>query len=144
MAHHWILLCYTFPRDPSAPRVALWRKLKKVGAVLLHDAVWVLPATPTLHEQTRWLAADIPDAGGSVHVWQAQADSLEQETALIAQFVEQAEVGYQEILHRLDGPNTSRAELARRYRQIHAIDYFHAPSGDLVRTRLEGGTPCSG
>jgi hypothetical protein len=144
MAQDWILLFYTLPRDPSAPRVALWRKLKKVGAVLLHDAVWVLPATPALHEHVRWLAAEIPEVGGSVHVWQAQADSPEQEATLIAQFVEQAEVGYQEILHVLDHPRASRAELARRYRQIHAIDYFHAPSGEPVRARLEGGEPCNG
>jgi hypothetical protein len=141
MSNRWILLCYTLPRDPSAPRVALWRKLKKVGAVLLHDAIWVLPATPALHEHVRWLASEIPEVGGSVHVWQAQADSPEQEATLITQYVEQAEVGYQELLRLLDNPRTSRAELARRYRQIHAIDYFHAPSGDQVRTRLEGGEP---
>jgi hypothetical protein len=139
MIHSWILLSYTLPRDPSALRVALWRKLKKLGAVLLHDAVWVLPVTPVLTEQVRWLAAEIPDVGGSVHVWQAQMDLPGQEAALIAQFVEQAEVGYQEILHLLDDPRTSRSELARRYRQTHAIDYFHAPSGDRVRERLEGG-----
>jgi hypothetical protein len=135
----WILLCYTLPRDPSAPRVALWRKLKKLGALLLHDAIWVLPATKALHEQVRWLAAEIPEVGGQVHVWQAEVDSAEQEAAIIAQFMERAEAEYQLILHQLDAPFPSHAELARRYRQIHAIDYFHAPSADQVRTRLEGG-----
>jgi len=144
MAQSWILLFYTLPRDPSAPRVALWRKLKKLGAILLHDAVWVLPDTPALHEQMRWLAADIPDVGGSVHVWKAQADTSEQEAALIAQFVGQAEVEYQEMLQVLEHTTYSRAELARRYRQIHTIDYFHAPSGVQVRRQLEGDESCSG
>lgn len=136
-AQRWLLLTYTLPHTPSAPRVALWRKLKKLGALLLHDALWVLPATAALQEQVRWLAAEIAEAGGSMHVWQANADLPAQETAVIAHFVEQAEAGYQEVLHLLADPLGSRAELARRYRQVQAIDYFHAPSGERVRARLE-------
>jgi hypothetical protein len=59
----WVLLMYTVPREPSAPRVALWRKLKKLGAVLAHDAVWVLPETPATREQVRWLAQEIREGG---------------------------------------------------------------------------------
>lgn len=47
-AQAWVLLIYTMPREPTAPRVAVWRKLKKLGALRLHDAAWVLPATPAL------------------------------------------------------------------------------------------------
>ncbi len=137
MAQRWILLSYTLPREPSAPRVALWRKLKKLGAILLHDALWVLPATAVLQEQVRWLAAEITEAGGSAHVWHAQVDLPEQESSLIAHFVEQAESGYQEVLHQLEEPLDSRAELARRYQRIHTIDYFHAPSSARARARLE-------
>ena len=42
----WVLLHYKIPREPTAPRVYVWRKLKRLGAILLQDAVWVLPATP--------------------------------------------------------------------------------------------------
>ena len=98
-AQQWLLLSYTLPREPSAPRVALWRKLKKLGAILLHDALWVLPATPALQEQVRWLAAEIAEAGGSAEVWHGQLDLLTQDGALVEQFVAQAEAGYQELLH---------------------------------------------
>ena len=47
----WLLLAYKVPRDPSAARVYVWRKLKKLGAVALQDAVWVLPSTPQTLEQ---------------------------------------------------------------------------------------------
>ena len=141
MAQQWILLSYTLPREPSAPRVALWRKLKKLGAVLVHEALWVLPVTLKVHEHVRWLATEILEAGGTAYVWYAQA---EQESSLIAQFVAQAEAKYQEVLQQLDDPLISRLELARRYQQIRAIDYFHAPSGEQVRARLEGGTACDG
>jgi hypothetical protein len=147
-AQQWLLLSYTLPREPSAPRVALWRKLKKLGAVMLHDALWVLPATPALQEQVRWLATEVAEGEGSAEIWHGHLDLLSQDAVLVDQFVAQAEDGYQELLRLLANPLTSRAELARRFRQIQAIDYFHAPSGERVRTQLqkqtEGGEVCSG
>jgi hypothetical protein len=139
----WVLLTYTLPREPSAPRVALWRKLKKLGAVLAHDAVWTLPATPATREQVRWLAQEVREADGEAQVWMARGELPEQDAQLVSLFIERAEHGYQEILRALDDlddlddPARSRVELARLFRQVRAIDYFHAPSSDLVRARLE-------
>ncbi len=132
-----MLLIYTLPREPSAPRVALWRKLKKLGALLTHDAVWTLPSTAATREQVRWLTQEIRDAGGDAHVWVAREELPGQNEQLVAAFIERAEYGYTDILHALDDDSLSRAELARAFRQVRAIDYFHAPSGDLVRARLE-------
>lgn len=134
----WVLLTYTLPREPSAPRVAVWRKLKKLGAMLAHDAVWTLPATPTTREQVRWLAQEIREGGGEARVWVARGELPEQDAELVTLFVERAEHGYREILRALDDATRVHAELTRSYRQVRAIDYFHAPSGDLVRARLEG------
>ena len=141
----WALLVFTLPREPSAPRVAVWRKLKKLGAVLLHDAVWVLPAQPALLEHFRWLAAEIRESSGEALVWVAEQGLPGQDDTLIEQFQTQAEMEYQTILAALDAPrieakdnaHAERAALARRYQQTHARDYFHAPTGDLVRARLE-------
>jgi hypothetical protein len=137
-AQAWVLLTYTLPREPSAPRVALWRKLKKLGAVLAHDAVWTLPATVATREQVRWLAQEIREADGEAQVWVARGELPEQDAQLVAQFVERAERGYQEIVRALNDPSRSPVELARLFRQVRAIDYFHAPSGELARARLEG------
>jgi hypothetical protein len=131
-----VLLVYTMPREPTAPRVAVWRKLKKLGALRLHDAAWALPATEALLEQVRWLAEEIREGEGAAFVWQAQADASSQDAQMIAHFVEQAERGYLALLDALQQPSANHKELARRYRQVRAIDYCHAPSGDKVRTRL--------
>jgi len=57
--------------------------------------------------------------------------------SIVAAFVVRAEQGYIKILRALEVPSSSRADLARAYRQVRTIDYFHAPSGELVRARLE-------
>jgi hypothetical protein len=145
----WALLVFTLPREPSAPRVAVWRKLKKLGAILLHDSVWVLPAQPALLEHFRWLAAEIRESSGEALVWVAQQGLPGQDNALVAQFRAQAESDYQAILDALDGSKSDakdespaeRASLARRYQQIRARDYFHAPTGELARARLEALSP---
>ena len=134
----WILLLYTLPREPSAPRVAAWRKLKRLNALLLHDAVWVLPARPPLIEHFRWLAAEVGEAGGEAHVWIAEQGLPGQDDALVALFQEQAEAGYQAILAALDTREVDLATLARRYQSVAACDYFHAPSAETARVRLEG------
>ncbi|HEV2458330.1 MAG TPA: Chromate resistance protein ChrB, partial [Ktedonobacterales bacterium] len=69
--HQWVLLVYKVPPEPSARRVYVWRKLKRLGAILLHDAVWVLPATPATREQFQWLATEIEELAGSALVWEA-------------------------------------------------------------------------
>jgi hypothetical protein len=134
----WVLLLYTLPREPSAPRVAAWRKLKKLNAQLQHDAVWVLPARPPLIEHFRWLAAEVGEAGGDAHVWIAEQGLPGQDDELVALFQAQAEEGYQAILAALDTREMEAVTLARRYQSVATCDYFHAPSAEAVRARLEG------
>jgi hypothetical protein len=140
VAYPWALLVYTLPREPSGPRVATWRKLKKLGAVLLHDAVWVLPGKPALIEHFRWLAIDIQESGGEALVWTAEQGLPGQDDALIRVFLTQAEAEYQALLAALAEPGADHAALALRYKRALVTDYFHAPSSDVVRSRLEGGT----
>jgi hypothetical protein len=52
------------PREPTAGRVYVWRKLKQLGAIAVQDAVWVLPVTPRTQEQFQWLASEIDELGG--------------------------------------------------------------------------------
>ena len=133
----WVFLLYNLPPEPSAPRVHVWRKLKRLGAILLHDAVWVLPATPTTTEQLQWLAQEIVDSDGSATVWEARASLPGQDDALARQFVAQADATYHEIQAELEHPSADVAVLSRRYRQAQAQDYFPSGLGNEVRHALE-------
>src|SRR5438067_13827583 len=139
----WLLLLYSIPREPTAPRVAVWRKLKRLGALLLADAAWVLPASEATREQLRWLAAEVAEAGGEALVWEAHL-ALGQEEALVEQFAAQVEGPYREILAALTCEGADLAALSRRYQQVVAHDYFGSELGQEVRqalTTARGATP---
>ncbi len=64
MLDTWLLFLYKVPHEPSSRRVFVWRKLKRLGAVLLHDSAWALPMSPGSLEQFQVLAVEIAAIGG--------------------------------------------------------------------------------
>ena len=46
-----MLLVYRLPREPSRHRVAVWRKLRDLGALYLQDGVAALPEDAVTREQ---------------------------------------------------------------------------------------------
>jgi ChrB-like protein len=93
----WVLLSSRLPRKPSRLRLAVWRRLKRTGAVLLHDAVWVLPADPATREAVEWLAEEIVEQGGTAFVWEAAGLSSDQDRHLVELFRRDADARYAEI-----------------------------------------------
>jgi hypothetical protein len=136
----WVLLVYKVAPEPSARRVYVWRKLKRLGALLLHDAVWVLPATPVTLEQFQWLATEIEEMEGSALVWEATLRFESQDSALVARFVAQAEAEYRDILAALQRPDADRAGLSKQYQQVLYRDYFHVALGAVVREAFAAAT----
>lgn len=140
----WVLLVYKIPRAPTSSRAAVWRKLKRLGALLLHGAVWVLPATAWTREQFQWLSVEIGELGGEAYLWESRLLLNGQAEGLIHQFQTRVEIAYQEILDELERDNADLVALSRKYQQVHAQDYLHSPLGAQVRERLmraRGGFP---
>lgn len=136
----WVLLLYRLSTEPSARRVYVWRKLKRLGALSLQDAVWTLPSTPWTVEQFQWLAVEIREMEGTAMVWEAQLRSEEQDEDLVRQFSAQVEAIYRKILSASATPDIDRHELihlSHHYQQAQAQDYFHSSLGLEVRDALE-------
>ena len=81
----WLLFLYKVPHEPSTRRVHVWRKLKRLGAVMLHDSAWILPKVPANLEQLRKLSKEIVELGGDSLLWEAHLMSDDQEETLLAQ-----------------------------------------------------------
>jgi hypothetical protein len=132
----WVVLVYKIPREPAAGRVYVWRKLKRLGGLLLHDAVWLLPDTPWTREQFQWLTVEIRELGGEALVWESRMVLPGQDEALVQQFVADVDAAYRAILAALQQADADLAAMARQYQQVQAHDYFQSPLGQQVRAAL--------
>ena len=133
----WLLLIYKVPNEPSARRVYAWRKLKGLGAILIHDSAWVLPATLRTHEKLQWLATEIMDMeGGEAMLWEAEQVFTGQEDGLVQQFSEQVDAVYRQILASLEKEDADLVALSKLYQQAKLQDYFHSELGERVRAVL--------
>jgi hypothetical protein len=132
----WLLLLYKIPREPTVARVSVWRKLKRLGAILLHDAVWVLPPSPRTQEEFQWLVAEIHERGGDAMLWEASLCLDGRDKELVRQFIAQVDAVYTDILAELEHPDADLAALSKRYQQARLQDYFRSSLGDRVRHAL--------
>lgn len=133
---NWLWLVYKVAPEPSARRVYVWRKLKRLGAILVHDAVWVLPATARTREQFQWLAAEIIENGGEAMVLEGTQLFHQHDEPMRQQFMAQVDSQYQEILAEIQGEGADLAGLSRRYQQVKSQDFFQSDLGLAVREAL--------
>ena len=132
----WLLLHYKLPSKPSALRVYIRRKLRRLGAILLHEAVWVLPDNARTAEQVQWLAAEIQEMGGNAYYWRAKTILGEHEESICQQFNEQVDAVYSDLLKRLEKSRADLQEIAKQYQRAASQDFFHSKLGLRVREKL--------
>jgi hypothetical protein len=140
----WVLLAYRLPREPSTPRSALWRKLRRLGAAQLLDGLAALPLDARTREQLEWLADEVIEAGGEATIWVGELASLAQERELATGMAEAVAADYEALLAqaeaaREESPGTRRrtlGRLRRELRRIRARDYFPPPDRELAQRAL--------
>jgi len=123
-AGEWVLLSYRLPREPSTPRITLWRKLRRLGAVQLVDGLVALPADPKTIEAFEWLAEEVVEAGGEAWTWRGQPGSKAQEQSLLERMTGSI---VEEYMALLADARASKAEVTRRTverlrRELHKIE----------------------
>jgi DNA-binding transcriptional regulator PaaX len=133
----WMLLLYKIPRNPSKVRVYVWRKLKRIGAVLLHESVWCLPSNPKTKEQFQWLTVEIQELGGEATLWESQLVLGMKDELIVKEFLEQVEQEYAEILDELKKEEFDLVSLSKKYQQIKLKDYFQSDLGKHVLEELQ-------
>lgn len=131
----WLLMTYRVPREPSAGRVYVWRKLKQLGAIAVQDAVWALPLNPRTQERFQWLATEIVELKGEVTVWEAVLLYGNDGQSLKRQFLESIDAEYREIQASLKKkPNLTM--LSKRFQEAQSRDYFASKLGQQMREKL--------
>jgi hypothetical protein len=144
----WLLLLFSLPANRNTERVAIWRRLKKVGAVQIKTSTYLLPDQPAQYEQFQWLAQQIRDYGGDSTLVRAQEIEGLTEEKVIAMFNDARAKDYGELRKSLQSligrrrkmePEGAAAELerlTRQFREIREVDFFDSPRGHEVAMLL--------
>ncbi|MFD9667165.1 Chromate resistance protein ChrB [Rhodococcus sp. NPDC059968] len=141
----WVMLVYRIPREPSTPRIAVWRKLRKYGVFQLADGVVVLPASPRTREQFEWVAEEVVEAGGQAEVWTAAPTTKDQRDRMRAKLSADRGAEYDEITDAAEatrllpdpaGRAKKLTQLRRRLREIDKRTFFPTAQRDGVEAAL--------
>ena len=138
----WVLLAYRLPRDPSAPRLAVWRKLKRLGVAQLADGLVALPLDSRNREQLEWLADQVIEGDGEASIWTATPATLAQERDLAAAMQTAIAQQYGALIAETQAARgrLRRRTLARLRRELGRIerrDYFPPPEREQARSAVE-------
>ncbi len=98
----FVLLVYRMPTNPTAGRVAVWRLLKKTGAIYLQQSLCVFPDTTPLRRELAPILKRIEASSGEYHLLPLRKLSAEEGTKLADQFLEQTTKHYEEIIENCE------------------------------------------
>ncbi len=129
------MLSYRLPREPSTPRIAVWRRLRRLGALQLVDGLVALPLDPETREALEWVAEEVEEAGGDATVWLAEPAASTDERALALRMAAAAAADYRTVIEAAAAadirPESDRrragARLRRTLQRVHARDFFPPP-----------------
>jgi hypothetical protein len=113
---NWLLLTYKVPSEPAKGRVALWRRLKGMGAVYLQNGVCVLPKTDDHTRQLKMMENDIARMNGESVILETVALDQSQEDKVMARFKADRDEDYIEFL---DKCKDFEAEIAKETAASH-------------------------
>ena len=147
----WLLLLVRLPATHTAERVAIWRKLKKSGAIQIQTSTYVLPDEPARYETFQWLTQHIRHAGGDATLVRAREIEGLPNKRLIELFNSARAKEYallQQVIRSLADrrrrPSAFENKLDRfrkQFREINQTDFFNCPKAqdvEMLLRKLEG------
>jgi hypothetical protein len=148
----WLVFTYSLPtQSRSSPRVAVWRRLRRLGAFTVAGGAQVLPDREECLEAFQWLAQEIRKAKGEAQVMRVErfeglTDQQLADLFCAARTEDYREIGVQaakleETLKKAKSKDATQArnelaKLRRQYADVARVDYFECSEGRRVSSRL--------
>jgi hypothetical protein len=137
MQDSWLLFVIQEGPASGAGRSRIWRALKALGAAVLRDGVYVLPANPDTYASLNELQGAVLQGGGSANVFVLPTETNTMPTAGFPELFDRGAT-YDELIKAASnftsdvfGLDQTEAEIRRALRSlqrelaaIRAIDYF--------------------
>ncbi|HCL22525.1 MAG TPA: hypothetical protein DHW46_02440, partial [Halomonas sp.] len=131
---HWLILIMRLSGRSGTPRMRIWRALRGLGAAVLRDGVYLLPASPTRREALELQVGAIRELGGNallIEVDDSAIDSVEVLPSLFDrtpdfQALRAAVADWKQACPQLEERDAQRqlTQLQRRLQSIVEIDFF--------------------
>ncbi len=130
---NWLLLTYKVPAEPATRRVALWRRLKSLGAIYLQGGVCLLPKTDDHTRRLKMIENDIAEMGGDSLLLESVALNKAQEEKVVGRFKADRDEEYEEFL---DKCKDFEAEIAKETTAEH-FTYAELEENDVDLKKLQ-------
>ncbi len=149
----WVVFSYSLPSTSrSSPRVAIWRRLRSIGAISPKGGVYVLPGRDECVEAFQWLGQEVEQAKGDALVMRVERFEGLKDAQLIELFQRARKRDYEEFDARaaqleksirgtrrpqdLARARDMLAKLRRWRAEIARVDFFDSPESAQVVSRL--------
>lgn len=129
----WLLLTYKVPAEPAKKRIALWRRLKGMGAVYLQNGVCLLPKTDDHVRRLKMIENDIAEMGGEGVILETAALDQAQEAKVLGRFKEDRDEQYREFI---DKCHDFKREVAKEVSANH-FTYAELEENDVDLKKLQ-------
>jgi len=127
------MLAYKVPAEPASKRVALWRRLKSMGAVYLQNGVCLLPKTDDHARRLKIMENEVAEMGGEAIILEAVALDRLQEEKVVARFKIDRDDAYREFIDKCDDFET---EIAKETAAQH-FTYNELEENDVELKKLQ-------
>lgn len=149
----WLVFTYSLPTaDRSSPRVSIWRKLTRMGAISPRGGVHILPAREESLESFQWLSTEVQQHGGESLLMRVESFEGMTNAEVIGLFQEKSDKDYDEIV----GPIATLEKAANKkltpdvrlkhyaelqklrknQQEILKTDFFNSPAGARIVSRF--------
>lgn len=153
----WLLLIYKVQPEPAKKRIALWRKVKAMGAVYMQNGLCFLPNTKDHLRRLKIIENEISAMQGESVLLETVGLDPTQEEKIITRFNTERNEAYQEFLERCEGffDEIRRESKAGKFtyaeleendedltklhawlEKIRKLDFYHAPLSEKATEAL--------
>jgi len=149
----WVVFSYSLPsRASSSPRVALWRRLQRSGAITPKAGVYVLPDRDECVEAFQWLAQEVQQAKGEAVVMRVERFEGLTDPQIIELFRDSCRKKYSDIeseaadvekaIHATQKSKNNSGTLERleklrkKYAEVAQVDFFESAEGAGIALQI--------
>ncbi len=154
----WLVINYNLPTEPSRHRVAVWRALKKLGAVNIQQSMWLLIYSEDNYTALKKISRDIEEFSGEALLMESSFCHELHEKRILSLFNDIRNDEYKELISEcskylkelekeikiekftfaeLEEEEAELEKLIQWYGRIQARDIFHASGQSSAEVILE-------